>query len=555
MATLITVTTDRLRLTWSGPLAPPDPTAPSGMLRVRALRTGAAPQVQVGSDAAALDTPLRFAEQTTYQIFARAEAPQALRHVDPVAMRGIEYHDGGRVLSGRLNFEGQVGRSRFVVEVGGEDELAIEVEVFPTKVTFAEAEAMRTDIDEALAGLAFEYLRSTEIGYSLSVLPPRRATWLSMLRRVLPDLEAAIEHITARPYRDLLRRRETIRAEKVQRPSTTLRRAVRQGRGSGALTALRTEVEVRSLLPEHRSIADLDTPEHRWLRSQLESVRARLSTIQADESRLPRSVRRRQVLNHLSDAERRISRLLRLEPFAEAGAVTRLGPPTQRLLTAPGYGEAYRACQQLAFSLALADGPVPHATRDLHLLYEMWCYLTVLLKVSSVLRCPVSADGFFRSEHQGVRMLLRRGGEHATSFGDGVRRVVVTYTPRFAAWPGLLAQRPDLLLTVEGSTTRHFVLDAKYRRDDTAGYRRRFGAPGPPEDALGDLHRYRDAIRDRSGARIIEQAVALYPYRADEAFVESRLWTAIEPVGVGALPFVPGATDHLTRWLAEVLEG
>lgn len=151
--------------------------------------------------------------------------------------------------------------------------------------------------------------------------------------------------------------------------------------------------------------------------------------------------------------------------------------------------------------------------------------------------------------------MIRRGREHAVSFDLGARRVTVAYNTRFAARPGLLAQRPDILVTVEGSTTRHFVLDAKYRRDDTAGYVRRFGAPGPPEDALGDLHRYRDAIRNRrSGERIVEQAVALFPYRAGEAFAGSRLWTAIEHVGVGAIPLVPGVTDYLMRWLAEVLE-
>ena len=230
--------------------------------------------------------------------------------------------------------------------------------------------------------------------------------------------------------------------------------------------------------------------------------------------------------------------------------------PTPRLLSAPGYAEAYAASRALDLSLAVAEGAVPHATRDLWALYEMWSYLTLARTVARLLDQPLPARAFFRAEHRGIRFLLRRGRRHAVTLWRGGLRVTVTYNPRFAARSGLLAQRPDLLLTVKrGAVTRRFVLDAKYRRDDGARYVRRYGAPGPPETALGDLHRYRDAIVEPAGGRTVEEAVALYPYRVDEseAFTESRLWASIERIGVGAIPLVPGATDLLDRWLRRVL--
>jgi hypothetical protein len=150
----------------------------------------------------------------------------------------------------------------------------------------------------------------------------------------------------------------------------------------------------------------------------------------------------------------------------------------------------------------------------------------------------------------------------ATSPSRACSRLTVrlAYEPRFPVAPGLLAQRPDLLLTVErgGTPPRLYVLDAKYRRDDSAAYRRRHGAPGPPEDALGDLHRYRDAIvRVGPGGveRPVAVAAALFPYRewAPDAFVESRLWTSLGTIGVGAIPLLPGGTGLLMRWLQCVL--
>jgi predicted component of viral defense system (DUF524 family) len=259
------------------------------------------------------------------------------------------------------------------------------------------------------------------------------------------------------------------------------------------------------------------------------------------------------VLADTEDAGDRLARLLRLGPLAAADAATAPPAPTPRLLAAPGYAEAYDACRALALGLALADGPVPHATKELWLVYEIWCTLTLARAIADVLGQEIPPAAFFRAEHRGIRFLLRRGRRHAVTFeGDGVR-VRLAYNPRFG--DGLVPQRPDLLLTVErGGSAQRFVLDAKYRRDDTARYLRRYGTPGPPEDALGDLHRYRDAIVDRQGRRRVAEAVALFPVLdAPEAFGESRLWASIERIGVGAIPLVPGVTDGLDRWLRRVL--
>lgn len=553
MPPLFSITTDRLLLTWSGPPPPPDASAPPGLLRVHPLRVRAAIRVEVGGETAEGAASLRLGEQTAYRVFLRSRNgdPVALRHDDPLAAKALASNENGAILSGGVNFGGQVGRSRFAASVGGADEVAFEVDVFPTKATFSEVEQIREELDEALAGLAFEYLRATTTPTSRTHGLPRRASWLTLLRHLLPEVESALLHVASHPLHDLNRALGTMRAERVRRPDAAVRRAVLQ-RGLGAGEEGRGARV--SVLPVRRVVATMDTAEHRWLRRELESVRAALAVIREDELRLPPTARRLRVLGDLEDAERRMARLQRMEPLASVARVQGELAPTQRLASVAGYDQAYRAFQGLALSLRLADGPVLHATRELHQLYEMWCYLTVLRAVSGYLNQPVHAAPFFEVEHRGVRTVLRHGRRHAVAFDQGARRVQVTYTPRFSAGQGLLVQRPDLLLSVtDGGATTHFILDAKYRRDDSAAFRRRFGAPGPPEDALGDLHRYRDAIRDRRGVRIVEQAVALYPYRAGADFAGSRLWSAIGRVGVGAIPLVPGGTAYLRSWLERVL--
>ncbi|MEM1043154.1 MAG: DUF2357 domain-containing protein [Bacteroidota bacterium] len=553
MPSLFTITTDRLRLTWSGPPAPPDPAAPPGCFALRGLREGAALRAEG-------EPMLRLAEQTPYRLFvtSRCGEPVQVRHRDPVIVGRLAEDDDGRVVAGPVDFGGQVGRSRFMVTVGGEDEVAFELDVVPTKVSHRAMEQMRTEIDEALAGLAFEYLRATQAFSIEAAVPPRRATWLTLLRRTLPGLEQALGQVAARPHRDLRREARPVRVEQVQRAGPSVLRAVRQGQGSGAVERFRTGRPVRSVLPTRRALATLDTTEHRWLRARLVAARRTLTALQAAEAARPLSARRRRVLADLDEAETRLARMLSLAPLVAASP----GPvpaPTQRLVAAPGYAEAHAACRVLDLSLALAAGPVPHATKNLHLLYELWTYLTLVQAVADVLGQPVPPSAFFQAEHRGIRFLLRRGRGHGVAFEQGGRRVRLAYNPHFSGRTGLMAQRPDILMTVEdGGRPRRFVLDAKYRRDDSPAYARRYGAAGPPEDALGDLHRYRDAIVETQAGRAertIDEAVALFPGAGGEAFGESRLWTAIGRIGVGALPLVPGETAYLSRWLRRALGG
>jgi hypothetical protein len=553
MLPLFTLTTDRVRLTWSGPPAPDDSTAPDGGLAVSALRSGVTPVVEGGEG---IDLPrLRLGEQTAYYVFAtsRTGAPVEIRHRDPNVVAGLAPGDGGRVVAGPIDFGGQVGRSRFVVAVDGVEEVAFDVDVFPTKVTFATAEAMRSEIDDTLAGLAFAYLRATSRTATEAFVPPRRATWLTLVRRALEPLEAALDRIAAQPHRDLLRTPTPTRAEQVRHPDATVRRAVGRGRGTGGWSRFRSGVPVRAVVPSRQPHATLDTAEHRWLHARLAVARHTLADLQAIEAVRPLTRRRRRVLADLADSEDRLARLLRLDPLAAAETDTAPPAPTSRLLAAPGYAEAYAACRALDLGLALADGPVPHATKDLWLIYEVWCTLTLARAVADVLGQDIPPDAFFRAEHRGIRFLLRRGQRHAITFERNGQRVRLAYNPRFG--DGLVPQQPDLMLTVErDGAVQRFVLDAKYRRDDSTGYVRRYGTYGPPEDALGDRHRYRDAIGDRQGRPRVEEAIAQFPHKVKpEAFTESRLWTSIERIGVGAIPLVPGATDLLDRWLRRVL--
>jgi predicted component of viral defense system (DUF524 family) len=303
---------------------------------------------------------------------------------------------------------------------------------------------------------------------------------------------------------------------------------------------------VREQLPEHRARPTLDTPEHRWLASQLGQILRRLAHLRQTEASLPASSRRQRIVGEIETLEERVARWSRIEPLLAASGEPQPGFASLQLLQAPGYREAYRACTMLALGLQLEGGPVRLAVKDLHLLYEYWCYLTLVKLLASEAGCPLPASQLLGVKRNGLRVLLRRGWEHTVRFTlPDDRAVALTYNPRFGGDPLLVPQQPDLLLEIDGE---RLVLDAKYRIDTSPEYLRRYGAPGPPEDALNGLHRYRDALK-------VSQAVALYPHHETKpgSFAASRLYRSVEQIGIGALPFLPGATEYVGAWLRKVL--
>lgn len=554
MTELFSIRTSQVQLTWSRRKDRPPP--------VEAAGAGGAPGVMPASGAGAPEVTVHAGgplfEQTDYVLFAQSRSgdPVRIRHADPNLLRHLESSDGGRVVYGVVNFGTQVGLSRFVVEAGGRVQFSFEVEVFPTKLDYrTDYEALRADVQELSAALVMEYLRATyRPAANWPVLPSDLPGWALMLRYVMDGLEHALDYLAAHPHRITERMERPMRSERIRRPDGLLRRAV-QRRGGDVRREGAFVLPAR--LPSYAAHYTLDTPEHRWLRGRLRHVRATLASLVDAERDLPPTPRRRRIVGELEALGRRVERLLRLAPLDAAGEQPGPAPP-MRLVTAPGYREAYQACLALEHGLRLDGGPVGLGLKDLHLLYEYWCFLTLARLVASVTGQRWPAGQLLRAERYGLHYRLRSGHRHAVRFRLGGQRLVLVYNPRFGGRGYLVPQRPDFVLTLRRTdgTRARYIVDAKYRLDATAAYVRRYGTPGPPAEALNTLHRYRDAILDREvGRGTVVEAVALFPYREPEpgAFAASRHGRVLEEVGVGAVPLLPGATHYLESWLRRIL--
>jgi uncharacterized protein len=574
---LFTIATDRARLTWSAvqtkvALAGSGARSAHGRLELRLLRRGARferdtwrsePNAAVANAELQAGPPLF--EQCEYRVALRAIGARevTIDHRDPLILNQFEDDERGR-FDALVNFRSQIGISTFRVLVDGQPEFEFDVEVFPTKVDYrTDYDEILSEVQDTLAGLALEYLRATWHGAETVAAPePTQIEWLTLLRAVVDELERALLHIASRPVRALGRTEVIRRADQVRRVDggirSFLRRQARQGQVGGGAGAF----AIPERIAERRPQPTLDTAEHRWLALQVDRIRRRLAELLLiEQERLATRPTERgsRVVAELRQLEARANRWSRLEPLAAATDMPPPGFASLQLLSAPGYREAYRACMTLSLGLRLEGGPLQLSVKDLSLLYEYWCFLALLRILADETGAAIDARRLLEVRSRGLAVLLRQGSESKVPFrlSDG-RRLLVRYNPSLGA-DALVPQRPDMLLTLEQPDwpAVHLVLDAKYRLDASPEYVARYGTPGPPEDSLNAMHRYRDAILDEVGGatrRTVVQAAALFPLRvAPEEYDAGRLWRALRRIGVGAIPLLPGHEQFLRGWLRQWL--
>ena len=499
MPVLFTVETPRARLVWSGPEAP-----------------GAA--------------PMHLSEETTYSVWLESldSAPVRLVHADPALTAALAPARGGTIAYGPVRFGSVAGQSRFGIETGGVVAETFTVTVAPTKMTRDDVRAMRAALRD---GLALAALRPASEDAEADTGRASAPAFLALLRDAVPRLERAAGAIARDPETATGRALAQVRPHALRRASAETVRALR----GAAVWPER--------VPGRPARSGLDTPAHRWLAARLDAVRGRARAVLRQEAARPPSPRRAAVVAEVERLVGALDRTRRLPPFAEArGAAP--GEMPRSLYARPAYAEAAEQLRRLAGALRLASGEGRATVQDLSALYEAWAALETVAAFARAVGAE-APDRPFGVRTVGADVRLGHGERAAVRLRGARGEAEVVRQPRFAGPPALLVQIPDLLVTLRGATPRRVVLDAKYRVQGAA----------PPGDALGALHRYRDAIVGPDGRALVSTAAVLFPLRPEAAFEASRVWTSLAEIGVGAIPLLPGATGWLDRFARRVVRG
>ena len=195
--------------------------------------------------------------------------------------------------------------------------------------------------------------------------------------------------------------------------------------------------------------------------------------------------------------------------FRTVGNYKGLSQESLVLQKATGYSQVYRTWSLLQRSYSLNDGIYRLQTKDIATLYEIWCFIEVSHIVKEKLHLSdEDIDHRNRVEMNGLFTWDLGKGEHSRILfkKDNVELAELIYNPKSSErennYVGItdlvvptVPQKPDIVLQLTKNDLQEgmkftYLFDAKYRIDG----KDRNGVDVPPEDAINQMHRYRDAI-------------------------------------------------------------
>ncbi|WP_368165452.1 DUF2357 domain-containing protein [Aeromonas sp. R6-2] len=394
---------------------------------------------------------------------------------------------------------------------------------------------------------------SQQGGRSQRMAEPFPLLWLAHFEALHQELERGVRHIINSPHSRLQSKTEHLLATRMKRPpKPRLAEQIRQDLDAGIERRYRIE----------RKQLTTDTPENRFIKFVLERTLRMLQHLnrQGDHSLLSEAFFAR-----LKAWGKPLEQALAHPLMRDIGPASVLHRESLVLQQKSGYSTVYRIWQQLRLYLEAMGNDAVAGVRSMDQLYELWCVLEVRRIIQALGFIEVKTPTF-NFTRDGWDTRLAEGMKYCWEFWrkeDDIR-VKLAHEPKFykenqPVHALLVPQKPDIL--IEASTGRGetfiWLFDAKYRVQSgpDADPRDRV-----PDDAINQMHRYRDALLYRQEGISIPSrptfgAFALYPGFMSQASGQRNPYqNEIEKIGIGAFALLPSSDESGSRWLHSFLE-
>ena len=513
------------------------------------------------------DEPLENGSQAKAVFFDNAEYPIWVEfgsHVSKAQFGSILQADNdrfsfrGRTLAGFINYGNEIGRSelQLVYNIGKEQRhFKLGYEVLSTKLNYHEHwKKIIEDIEAEYRMLSLDYMKRTFHGFTPDTTGDTpELIWWSIFAKEQETFIKACRSIIERPRRRLRGYEVYLRADKLKRVPTNI---------ENELAEHRREQAHLYRIEEH--IQSNDTQENRFLKYALgqiadkyEMLKRRIEAIKNTSDTLKKE---------MDSVQKDLTHLKRHQFFRTVGRFKGLTQESLVLQRATGYSQVYRTWNLLRRAYSLNDGMYRLQSKDIATLYEIWCFIEVSHIVREQLGIDIDVDHRNRMEMNGVFTWELGKGEHSRILfrKDGVELAELVYNPKHTEKENdsismeylvvpTVPQKPDIVLQltkddIEKGMKMTYLFDAKYRIND----RTNEGVDTPPDDAINQMHRYRDAIyyKDNQNAdgKLKKEVIGgyiLFPGNGDPLEVaKAKFQQSLDEVNIGAFPLRPNDVEN-----------
>lgn len=460
------------------------------------------------------------------------------------------------ILAGFINYKNEIGRSeiQIIYKVDKETRaFRFGFEVLSTKLDYHEHwRTIVEDIEREYRMLSLDYMRRTFHGFS----PDQNGehpdiVWWSVFEGEQQKFIKACKSIIDRPRHRLHGEEVYLRADKLKQTPHNIENRLAEHRKEPAY-----------LYRVEQHILSNDTQENRFLKFALhqiskryEDLRQRIEAVKTASGTMKSAM--------LATSET-LKRLQHHPFFRTIGRFKGINQESMVLQKATGYSQVYRTWNLLRRAYSLNDGLYRLQTKDIATLYEIWCFI----EVSHIVKAQLHLDDEDvehrnRMEMNGIFSWELGKGEHSRILfrKDGVELAELVYNPKNADTENdnvgmkdlvvpTVPQKPDIVLQLTKNDLQQgmkmtYLFDAKYRIDGKDK-----GVDVPPEGAINQMHRYRDAIyyKDYDANALKKEVIGgyiLFPGDGEPNDVAvSKFYKTIKEVNIGAFPLRPKDVEN-----------
>lgn len=474
------------------------------------------------------------------------------------------------ILAGFINYGNEIGKSeiKFKYKIGGETRCFVfGFEVLSTKLDYHEHwRKIIEDIEKEYKMLSIDFMKRTFHGFTPNCEGETpELIWWSIFQNEQDKFINACRSIIDRPRHRLHGREIYLRADKLKRIPTSIENKLAEHRNEpGYLYRVEEQIQSNDT-QENRFLKyaiSVITSKYTLLKESIEAIKNCSSTQKEEMDRIL------QCLKHLQH-----------HPFFRTvGKFKGLQQESLVLQKATGYSQVYRTWNILRRAYSLNDGIYRLQSKDIATLYEIWCFI----EVSHIVRDQLGLthddlEHQNRMEMNGVFSWELGKGEHSKILfkKDNVELAELMYNPKHTETDNditginnmvarTVPQKPDIVLQLTKNDLHQdmkmtYLFDAKYRISGKDSK----GVDTPPDDAINQMHRYRDAIyyKEYDNAPLKKEVIGgyiLFPGDGDSADIEvSKFYKTIKEVNIGAFPLRPKDTHNrelLEHFIKELIE-
>lgn len=519
--------------------------------------------------------PPIFFENRIYQLVIMSKSNKNLTfyHEHPGLRRAVstvgKYPN--QLLMGNLHFQNEIGFSTF--EVHDEDNtklLTVTLEIFPVKLNYKDDyDKLLKEVNDEVYNLAFHFVKKTYLGATNTFSTnPSWAEFYRIFNKHFAELVKSINLIERQPHHQLKNNYKKVRGDQLRKVDSTGRKYLKKNPQLFKEVPNGINVNGKSIMPINglnvKKEVSYNTLENRFVKWMMKRLVFKLEGL-IKAMNIPTHPYFKQKNESFIVEINKMKNMLATKiksPFWEQIGQLDRSVISVVMQMAPGYRETYKIFLTVSRGLLLHGQFYNMSVKDVATLYEYWTFI----KLGKILgsKYPTISQDIVKVRNDGLFVTLDQSASAKRVFKHPVTDEKITlHFQKLDRNLPTVSQKPDSMLSIEKKGKGyhyHYIFDAKYRIDfATKGtdYGKRYKQPGPLEEDINTMHRYRDALVVKEGGpfeRYAFGAYVLFPWFNEDDYEDHHFYKSINDVNIGAFPFLPNSTRLVDQFITRLIE-